>query len=64
MKFLHTADFQIGMRAAMLGEKGERVRMARLESARRVVELARHEQVDVVLVAGDTFEDNGVISLL
>lgn len=60
MKFLHTADWQIGMRAAMLGEKGERVRMARLESARRVIELARHEQVDFVLVAGDTFEDNGV----
>jgi DNA repair exonuclease SbcCD nuclease subunit len=60
MKFLHTADWQIGMRAAMLGEKGERVRMVRLESARRVIELARHEQVDFVLVAGDTFEDNGV----
>jgi predicted phosphodiesterase len=60
MKFLHTADWQIGMRAAMLGEKGERVRMARLESARRVTELARHEGVDFVLVAGDTFEDNGV----
>ncbi len=60
MKFLHTADWQIGMRAAMLGEKGERVRMARLESARRVTELARREQVDFILVAGDTFEDNGV----
>ena len=60
MKFLHTADWQIGMRAAMLGDKGERVRMARLESARRVIELARREQVDFILVAGDTFEDNGV----
>jgi len=60
MKFLHTADWQIGMRAAMLGDKGERVRMARLESARRVVELARRERVDFILVAGDTFEDNGV----
>jgi DNA repair exonuclease SbcCD nuclease subunit len=60
MKFLHTADWQIGMRAAMLGDKGERVRMARLESARRVVELARREKVDFVLVAGDTFENNGV----
>jgi metallophosphoesterase superfamily enzyme len=34
--------------------------MARLESARRVVELARRERVDFILVAGDTFEDNGV----
>jgi hypothetical protein len=57
---LHTADWQIGMRAAMLGDKGERVRMARLESARSVVELARRERVDFILVAGDTFENNGV----
>lgn len=60
MKFLHTADWQIGMRAAMLGDKGERVRMARLESARRVLELARRETVDFIVVAGDTFENNGV----
>lgn len=60
MKFLHTADWQIGMRAAMLGDKGERVRVARLESSRRVIELARREKVDFVLVAGDTFENNGV----
>ena len=60
MKLLHTADWQIGMRAAMLGDKGERVRVARLESARRVIELARREKVDFVLVAGDTFENNGV----
>jgi hypothetical protein len=26
MKFLHTADWQVVMRATQLGEKGERVR--------------------------------------
>jgi DNA repair exonuclease SbcCD nuclease subunit len=60
MKFLHTADWQVGMRATQLGERGERVRQARLESARRVIEEARREKVDFVIVAGDTFEDNGV----
>lgn len=60
MKFLHTADWQIGMRAAMLGEKGERVRAARLESARQVLEWARCQRVDFIVVAGDTFEHNGV----
>ena len=60
MRILHTADWQVGMRAAHLGDKGERVRLARLESARRVVEEARREKVDLMLVAGDTFEDNGV----
>jgi DNA repair exonuclease SbcCD nuclease subunit len=60
MKFMHTADWQIGMRAAMLGNRGERVRRARFEAARRLIELARREQVDFVLLAGDTLEDNGV----
>jgi hypothetical protein len=60
MKFLHTADWQVGKRATQLGEKGERVRHARLESARRVIEEARREKVDFVVVAGDTFENNGV----
>jgi predicted phosphodiesterase len=48
------------MRATQFGDKGERVRQARLESARRVVEVAHREKVDFVLVAGDTFEHNGV----
>jgi DNA repair exonuclease SbcCD nuclease subunit len=60
MKFLHTADWQIGMRATMLGEKGVRVRDARLESARHVIELALRERVEFVVLAGDTFEHNGV----
>jgi DNA repair exonuclease SbcCD nuclease subunit len=60
MKFLHTADWQIGMRATALGEKGERVRSARLESARSVVEVAKREHVDFLVVAGDVFEHNGV----
>jgi DNA repair exonuclease SbcCD nuclease subunit len=60
MKFLHTADWQVGMRAAHLGDKGERARQARLESARRLIEQARREKVDFVILAGDTFEHNGV----
>lgn len=60
MRFLHTADWQVGMRATQLGDKGERVRQARSEAARRVVDVARREKVDFILVAGDTFEHNGV----
>ncbi len=60
MKFLHTADWQIGMGFAVLGDKGERVRTARLEAARKVADCARREQVDFVVVAGDTFDDNGI----
>jgi DNA repair exonuclease SbcCD nuclease subunit len=64
MKFLHTADWQIGMKAAHVGEAGPRVREERLAAARRVIEAARRGGADFVLVAGDTFEDNGVDRVL
>ncbi|MFN0104930.1 MAG: exonuclease SbcCD subunit D [Bryobacteraceae bacterium] len=56
MHFLHTADWQIGMKAAATGGAAKAVRQARLESAARVVAL----EADFLLVAGDTFEDNAV----
>ena len=64
MRFLHTADRQIGMKASHVGEAGTRVRDERLEAARRVVGAARSAATDFILVAGDTFEDNGVDRVL
>lgn len=64
MKFLHTADWQIGMKAAHVGEAGGRVRDERLLAAKRVMDAARSHRADFVLVAGDTFEDNGVDRIL
>ena len=60
MRFIHTADWQIGLRAVHAGSAAEMVRAARIESAQRVAALAHREAVDFVLLAGDTFEDNGV----
>jgi DNA repair exonuclease SbcCD nuclease subunit len=60
VRFLHTADWQIGMRAAHTGGAAARVREARFETARRLAALARAEGLDFVLLAGDTFEDNAV----
>lgn len=56
MQFVHTADWQIGMKAAGAGAAGARVRAARLDAAERVVAL----EGDFLLAAGDTFEDNAV----
>lgn len=56
MHFVHTADWQIGMKAAGIGVAGARVRAARLDAAERVAAL----EADFVLAAGDTFEDNAV----
>lgn len=64
MKFIHTADWQVGMKAAHVGDCGDRVREERLESARRVVSAAVDNAADFMLVAGDTFEDNGVDRVL
>ncbi len=60
MKFLHTSDWQIGMSAAHVGEAGDRVRRERLRAAERVVAAARDANVEFLLLAGDTFEHNGV----
>jgi len=64
MKFLHTADWQIGMKAAHVGAVGDRVRQERIEAARRVVRTANQRQADFLLLAGDTFEDNAVDRVL
>jgi DNA repair exonuclease SbcCD nuclease subunit len=64
MRFLHTADWQIGMKASHVGEAGTRVRDERLAAARRVVEAARDAGADFILVSADTFEDNGVDRVL
>lgn len=60
MKFLHTGDWQIGMQATRTGAAANRVRSERIEAAKRVVAAANERACDFVLVAGDTFEDNGV----
>lgn len=64
MKFLHTADWQLGMKAVQVGRAGERVRAERLKAAERIVRLAREQAVDFILLAGDTFEDNAVERVL
>jgi DNA repair exonuclease SbcCD nuclease subunit len=64
MKFIHTADWQIGMKAAHVGAVGARVREARLEAARKVIETAQAHSAEFILLAGDTFEDNGVDRVL
>lgn len=60
VKLLHTADWQMGMKALQAGEKAKEVRSKRYETAARIVELAKREAVDFVLLAGDLFEDHDV----
>jgi DNA repair exonuclease SbcCD nuclease subunit len=64
MKFLHTSDWQMGMRADSVGLVAERVREARLEAAKRVIQIARDQAAEMILLTGDVFEDNAVDRLL
>lgn len=56
MRFLHTADWQIGMRCLQAGERADEVRAARVATIGRIVEVANDAEVDFILVAGDQFE--------
>lgn len=60
LKLLHTADWQIGMKAAQLGSAAAAARKARLDTARRIADLARIEKADAAVLAGDTFENHAV----
>ena len=60
MKFLHTADLQIGIKAAHVGSKSDHIREERLRSLKNIADIAQTHSVDFVLIAGDTFEDNGI----
>jgi len=60
MKFLHTADWQIGMKADFVGKAAPIVRDERLAAGKRLIDAANGEDAEFILVAGDLFEDNGV----
>jgi hypothetical protein len=57
LKFLHTADWQIGRQFGRFdADDGAMLAAARLEAVARIAELADRRQVDAVLVAGDIFD--------
>ena len=61
VRFLHTADWQIGLRLQYIpGDTGAVVRDARLRTVRRIGELARERRAAFVVVAGDVFEHHGL----
>jgi len=60
VRFIHTSDWQIGMKGGGLGESASKVREARIASARNVLKLAKEQKVDFVLLCGDIFEHNMV----
>ncbi len=60
-KFIHTADWHLGMQAHFLPEEA-RIRFSqdRFDAVRRIAGLAREEGCEFVVVAGDVFDSNHV----
>ena len=60
-RFLHTADWQLGMRRHFLKEEAlPRYMQARIDAIVRIGEIAAKEEFEFVVVAGDVFESNQV----
>jgi DNA repair exonuclease SbcCD nuclease subunit len=58
MRFIHTADWQIGKPFRNFGEKDSVLRQARLSAIEAIGRLARAEGAPLVLVAGDLYDND------
>lgn len=59
MRFIHTADWQLGMTRHFFGQEAQaRFSAARLDAVREIGRLAAEQSCDFVLVCGDVFESN------
>ena len=56
MRFLHTADWQLGMSRHWLGEHQVSYDRARIDAIRRIGRLAAEQDCEFILVCGDVFE--------
>jgi DNA repair exonuclease SbcCD nuclease subunit len=60
MRFLHSADWQLGARFSQFGAQAGPLRAARLSTLKTTLDLASRKEVNAFLIAGDLFEDNQV----
>jgi hypothetical protein len=61
LRFLHTADWQLGLKLAFVaGDAGAVARFQRFEVIRTIARVAKEREVDAVVVAGDVLDDNAV----
>jgi DNA repair exonuclease SbcCD nuclease subunit len=60
VKFLHTADWHLGIKYAKLGLSAEKARGIRVRTVENLINLAKENNVDFVIIAGDLFDNNEV----
>jgi DNA repair exonuclease SbcCD nuclease subunit len=59
-RFLHTADWHLGMKYAKLGLNAEKAREVRIQTANAIIEYAQKHNVDFIIIAGDLFDNNDI----
>lgn len=60
MRFIHSADWQLGARFSQFGAQAAPLRAARLTTLQSTLALADRTHADAFLIAGDLFEDNQI----
>ena len=60
IRFLHTADWHLGIKYTKLGHSAQKARDIRIETAKRLMETAKDNNVDFIIIAGDLFDNNDV----
>ena len=60
VSFIHSSDWQIGMKGSGLGSAASLVRETRIASIENVFKIAKERSADFVILAGDTFENNSI----
>ncbi|MFQ5421445.1 MAG: exonuclease SbcCD subunit D [Anaerolineae bacterium] len=58
IRILHTSDIQLDAPFKFLGQKGQQHRQQLRDAFRRIVDLAINGDYDLMLIAGDLFDDN------
>ncbi len=64
VKFLHTADWQVGASSTVAGTSSRELRRNRLKVVKRIGREAVERHVDFMIVAGDMFENHDVDDML
>lgn len=60
IKFLHTADWHLGIKYKKFGPNAEKAREIRIKTAKKLMEIAKENKMNFVIIAGDLFDNNDV----
>ena len=60
IRFLHTADWHLGIKYTKLGHSAQKAREVRIETAKKLMNIAKDNNVDFIIIAGDLFDNNDV----